>query len=88
MNKTLIIYDNSGVIVSQMVSPYNTPNGLPYLEIEIPSNKYIVGVDIANNQPIYEDMPKSENQIFDDKISILEQGLANAEYALMMGGLV
>lgn len=73
MNKTLIIYDNKGVIVSQITGNYEIPNGLPYIEIEIPKNKYPKSVNIETKKVIYENMPKTEIETLNDKISILEQ---------------
>lgn len=72
MNKTLIIYDLDGTIIQQIAGFYKIPNGLPYLEVEIPINKYVSGVDVETQEAIFEDVPKSENDIMKEKISILE----------------
>lgn len=60
--KTLVIYDTAGKIFNQITGNYEMPVGIPYLEIEIPAGKYIIGVDVsvAPNEPIYENIPASE----------------------------
>lgn len=88
MERTLIIYDLNGKIVSQISSGYEFPNGLPYIEIEIPQGKYIKSVNVDTKEPIFDDLPKTEIQLLEDKISILESQQANTEYVLMMGGLI
>lgn len=71
--KTLIIYDNEGAIVSQCVSPYKIPCGLPYIEVEIPSGNYIVSVIAETSEPVYEKLPQTQEDMIKNKIDILEQ---------------
>jgi hypothetical protein len=72
-NKTLIIYDLNGSIIQQITGFYKAPNGIPYIEIVIPRGKEVVSVNIETKEPIYTDIPKSEIELLEGKISILEQ---------------
>lgn len=71
--KTLIIYDNEGTIIDKKTGFYKVPVGIPYIEIEIPQGKYPISIDIETSEPIFEDIPKSEIEILESKISILEK---------------
>jgi hypothetical protein len=86
--KTLIIYDNTGFILSQMQGAVREPVGINYIYIDIPKNKNVIGVDVTNevHVPIYEDLPKDlitlleERQLeteidVDYRLSLLELGL-------------
>ena len=73
MNKTLIIYDNKGIVISQVTGNYKIPNGLPYIEVEIPNDKYVESVDVETKKVIYGDIPKTEIETLNDKISILTE---------------
>ena len=73
MSKTLIIYDLNGTIISSPVTGfYKVPNGVPYLEIEIPKGKQVVSVNVETQEPIFGDIPATEIEIMQGKISILE----------------
>ena len=72
MNKTLIVYDLSGTIIQQITGFYQVPNGVPYLEIEIQQGKRPISVNIETKEVIYEDIPPSDIEVVQDKISILE----------------
>jgi hypothetical protein len=76
--KTLIIYDNSGKIWNQMSGNYEVPNGLPYLEVEIPSGKYPVSVDVSGEEPtvVYAEYPKSETAVLKEQVDNLTIALA------------
>lgn len=76
--KTLIIYDNSGRIWNHMSGAYDTPNGLPYLEIEIPEGKYPISVDVSGTEPsvVYADYPKSETAALKEQVDNLTVALA------------
>lgn len=79
--KTLIIYDNDGVVYFNVSHYYNLPNGLPYIEIEVPEGKIITGVDVSitPHQVILEDIPKSETELLKEENTALK--LAVAELA-------
>ena len=73
MNKTLIVYDLSGTIIQQITGFYQVPNGVPYLEIEIQQGKRPISVNIETKEVIYEDIPPSDIEVVQDKISILTE---------------
>ncbi|MEG0430313.1 MAG: hypothetical protein RR536_01895 [Anaerovoracaceae bacterium] len=65
--KTQIIYDNEGVIISNISSTgsIRVPVGLPYLVItDLKSNQYVEKVDVSANphQPVIKEYPKSETE--------------------------
>lgn len=70
--KTLIIYDNDGIIISQQYGDYKIPKGIPYVEVEIPTGKYAVSVNAENKEVVYKEIEKSEIEVIQGKISILE----------------
>ncbi|MEC0092897.1 hypothetical protein [Paenibacillus macquariensis] len=59
---TLVIYDGTGYIISQMNGDVREPIGLPFLWIEVPEKKRLVSVDVSvtPNVPIFEDVPLTE----------------------------
>jgi len=87
--KTLIIYDNEGYIISTkqgQPSP-RIPVGVPYLEVEIPSDKQIkitngIGVDVnvVPHEVILEDIPKTE-------LDEVKERLADLTELVMLGGM-
>lgn len=82
-----IIYDETGFPISQMQgSDLYTPIGIPYLDVEIPEDKYIIGIDITVNPnvPIFVDFPKSETQLL--KEENIDIKLALAELAEIVAG--
>ena len=50
--KTLLIYDNSGTIWVNIAGYYALPDGLPYIEAEIPAGYYAVSVDTETKEPV------------------------------------
>lgn len=83
---TQIIYDDTGFIISQMQSSdLREPVGIPFLMVEIPEDKYLIGVDVSvtPNVPVYEDLPKSETQLLQEQVNDL-----NLAMAALMGGAV
>lgn len=88
MDKTLIIYDETGYIIQQITGSYRLPQGVPYLELDIPEGKQLkvtngIGVDISvtPHQAILEDIPPTE-------VESLETQLAQLQYELMMNGVL
>ena len=71
-NKTLIIYDLNGTIIQEVTGFYKVPNGIPYIEVIIPSGKRVVGVNVETQEAIFGDIPPTEIELLQDKISILE----------------
>lgn len=80
--KTLIIYDETGYILSTRNGGEGVrkPVGVPFLNIEIPEGKRVkidengIGVDISvtPHQLILEDIPPNEVEILRDKTQELE----------------
>lgn len=70
--KTLIIYDKNGNIIQEKEGNYKIPVGIPYIEVEVPTSKYPKSINAETKEVIYDDIPKSETEILDEKISILE----------------
>ena len=83
----LIIYDNAGHIFSQMAGDVREPVGIPFLWIEIPAGKRIVGIDTSGekHEPVFEDLPKSEIDILKEQVTIQEQAIL--ELSMMIGGM-
>lgn len=86
--KTLIIYDAFGYVLSNITGAYRVPNGVPFLEVEIPVGKQIkytdgIGVDVSvtPHQVILEDAPLSE-------IDQLKQTVADLTEIVLNGGIV
>lgn len=89
--KTLIIYDAQGYVLSNITGSYRVPQGVPFLEVEIPSGKQIkytdgIGVDVSvtPHQVILEDVPPSDIEKLRQ-----ENAQANAELfelIISMGG--
>ena len=71
--KTLLIYDNAGTIYYQQAGYYALPDGLPYIEVEIPAGYYAVSVDTGTKEPVLAEFPKSET---DQRIAALEAQVA------------
>lgn len=80
--KTLIIYDTTGYIVDiKTGNGYRVPIGIPYLEIEIPEGKELVGVDISTtpHKPVLEDIPKTDIEVAQERIQALEDYILEKE---------
>lgn len=89
--KTMIIYDNTGYIYLQLTSDnYRVPQeGIQYLEVEIPSNKRIIGVDVSvtPNIPIYENTPIPETQVLKQQLQETQDLLGeyiNNKYSVLL----
>ncbi|WP_433943596.1 hypothetical protein [Paenibacillus sp. SN-8-1] len=85
--KTLIVYDARGYVVSNITGDYHVPNGIPFLEVEIPEGKRIkitngIGVDVSSDphQVILEDIPPTEVDKLNARLSLLQK--AFDEYTL------
>ena len=84
---TLVVYDNTGFILSAMSGNVREPVGVPYMWIEIPVGKRIVSIDTSGeeHEPIFEDLPKSEIDILKEQVIIQEQAIL--ELSMMIGGM-
>lgn len=65
----LVVYDKKGIIYYAGNSLSN-PEGIPFLNIEIPEGKILKSIDVSKepHQPIFEDIPKSEMELLQDVV--------------------
>lgn len=85
--KTLIIYDNEGYIIQQITGTYRKPVGLPFIEVEIPINKYAEKIDMSTNTVVYKDLPKTEFELQKLEIEKLKKDIADLTMELAAGGI-
>ena len=80
--QTLVIYDNTGFIISQMQgNNLREPVGVPFLILnETPAGKYLTRIDVTKtpNVPVYEDVP-NPNETLEQQISNLKAQLESAQ---------
>lgn len=84
----LIIYDQEGIIVTQMSGDVRTPIGIPHMWVDVPQGKCVERVDVSGetHTPVFANLPKSETQIL--KEENLEIKMAIAELAeIIVGGI-
>ena len=85
MEKTLVIYDNNGTIFTQISGNYIKPVGLQHIEIEIPERKILVGVNPTTQEPILEDVPKTEAELLREELEATQLALAELAETLLGG---
>lgn len=92
---TLVIYDSTGYIISQASGSVREPIGIPFLWVEMPQGKQIkitngIGIDVSitPNVVILEDIPKSEMQLLQEKISEMETLQEKTNVALNEANIV
>ena len=75
---TLIIYDTTGYIISQMSGDVREPVGIPFMWVEIPEGKSLVKIDTTaeEHQPVFADLPKPE-------IEELKEQMTDTQFALV-----
>lgn len=87
---TLIIYDNTGYILSitNGEPAPREPDGVPFLWVDIPQGKQLkitdgIGVDVSvtPHQAMMEDVPPSQ-------VETLESQIADLTYQLMVKGVL
>lgn len=80
--ETLIIYDSTGYIISQMSGDVREPVGIPFMWAEIPEGKRVIAIDVTKNphEPILEDYPKTDTE----KLQENQISMANAIVMLSM----
>lgn len=88
--KTLIIYDSEGYVLQQIKGSYRVPQGVPYLETQIPKGKRIkntdgIGVDVSEtpHQVILEDIPPTEIDVLRND---LNEAVMELSMLIAMGG--
>jgi len=90
MLNTLIIYDNTGYIYSQVSGNFKEPIGLQYLITDIPDGYVVNNIDVSlePHQPIFEEIPKSQVEIDIDKVKADNEmlKLMVADLGLQVGG--
>lgn len=72
---TLIIYDNTGYIISQMSGSVREPQGgVPFLWVEIPAGKRVVSINtsMTPNVPVFETIPPTD----EERITAVENAIA------------
>lgn len=77
----LVIYDNTGFIISQVQGSIREPAGVPFLILnEVPSGKFLTRIDVSKTPhvPVYEDMP-NPNATLEQQISQLKAQLEAAK---------
>ncbi len=77
--KTLLIYDNAGTIYFQQAGYYALPDGLPYIETEIPAGYYAKSVDTGTKEPVLAEFPKSETEQRLDELEAQVAAMTGAE---------
>lgn len=97
MNKTLIIYDSQGYILSNITGFYRVPAGVPFIEVEIPEGKRVkftdgIGVDVTvtPHEVILEDIPPTEIDVLKTENEALKASQASQDeliMSLMLGGV-
>lgn len=86
---TLVIYDQSGYILSQAQGSVREPVGVPFMYVDIPTKKYVSSIDVTdplNPVPVLVDVPKSQIELVQDENADLRAQLAatNADLASLM----
>ncbi len=84
---TLIIYDSTGYVISQMAGSVREPQGgVQFLWAEIPEGKKLkngVGIDVSANphQAILEDMPKTEIELLKEQLALTQKAVDDLLFA-------
>ena len=80
MSKTLVVYDSTGYILQQITGSYRVPQGIPFIEVEIPVGKQLkitdgIGVDVSvtPHQFILEDIPPTEIDVLKEDTSAVAE---------------
>jgi hypothetical protein len=81
---TLIIYDSTGYVISQMSGPVREPVGIPFIWVEVPTGKQIkvtdgigVNVSVTPNLAFLEDIPPTETEILQSDLIEQNQTLSD-----------
>lgn len=83
--KVLVIYDNNGGIISQMLGNIKEPVIDTKLWVEIPEEKVLKKIDISSKPhlPIFEEAPKHGVRKLEIKMKEQEKTIANLAFILM-----
>ncbi|NFG25626.1 hypothetical protein FC777_00530 [Clostridium botulinum] len=81
--KTLIIHDESGNIIFTKGGCIDSLVGeTKCLETDIPEGKILKGVDVKTEQPILEDMPKSQVELLQEELAQNTKEMAKKDLAI------
>lgn len=71
---TLVIYDSTGYILSQMSGDVREPEGIPFMWLEVPQGKRLVSIDAKKNphEPIFEDVAPTGIEVLQDQVQGLQ----------------
>lgn len=74
---TLVIYDSTGYILSQMSGSIREPEGIPFMWLEIPQGKRLISIDTSKNphKPIFEDIAPTEIEVLQNQVEDLQSEL-------------
>ncbi len=73
----LVIYDHAGYIIYQAQGNLREPVGVPFMWVDVPRGKYIERVDVSATEhtPVFADLPKTETQLLQNKIDLMQQAI-------------
>lgn len=76
--RTLIIYDMAGSVIQTVTGTAMEPVGIPFMWVEVPNGKHVARVDVSGEThvAVFEDLPKSSEQLMQDRITDLELTIA------------
>lgn len=78
----LVVYDKKGTIYYAGVG-YPQPEGIPFLNIDIPDGKYLDSIDVTTvpNKPVFKEYPKSEFELMKEAN---EKQQADIDYLMLL----
>ena len=81
----LVIYDKADGYIYLMGSNFKKPENISYLEVEVPSGKYLekISIDGKDAVPVLSNIPKSRDEIISE--SLVKQQ-ADIDYLLLILG--
>lgn len=82
----MVIYDNKGTIY-YCGTGMGTPDGLPYMNVNIPDGKVLKQIDTTNqpHQPVFEDIPRPQIDIDLEEIrKINEQQQSDIDFLILL----
>lgn len=70
MERALIIYDDTGFILSNMSGSAREPEGIPFMWVDIPQGKRLVSIDTSKTPhvPVFEDILPTEFEVLSEKV--------------------
>ena len=85
MDKILIIYDNTGFVISQTGGDAREPVGVPFMWLNIHGKRLKIdaitgiGIDVTvtPHEAILEDIPKTETELLQNQINSLNLAIAD-----------